>query len=160
MAKAKLKWITAEERYIFHSQDGSFFVSLRSRAGKRLPPLKGKRQRTRLNESDAFGIMWRVVAPRARRGPRDKRKKRSTAPRRRGCKKRTLRKQPNRRGAAEIEKYRVKSAQTSILNCCRGAFCRRCRNHGCHSREARTNWTELQWIADWSVLPLTLLNDS
>lgn len=38
------------------------------------------------------------------------------------------------------------------------AFCRRCRNHGRHSPEARTNWA--QWLADWSVLPLTLLNDS
>lgn len=84
------------------------------------------REIPRLNDSDAFGIMWRVIA-RARCGLRNKRKKRSAFALGIGKKKKCVSKKSalsanNRIAPAccEIEKYRAKSAQTSILNCRRG----------------------------------------
>lgn len=80
----------------------------------------------RMTRAELCGESSRRVAPRALRsadgGINAKTLAPSAARQRRGAKKGALRKQANRSGAAEIEKYRVKSAQTSILNCCRGPF--------------------------------------
>lgn len=134
-----------------------FLIKLHSR-GENPAPLKGKCRTVagtrdlRLNDSDAFGIMWRAIASLAAVREINAKKRSAFAFAKKVSKKCTL--SANNRIAPvcrEIEKYRAKSAQTSILNCRRGrAFAEGAGITGCHSRAARTNWTGVT-MARWLV---------